>query len=196
MIAIWISLLGIVWRQHNLSVADVWWLGFPFQLHFSWITAAAALNVNVLFIDLGASAATQLTMAILTLSILFISLIWSLFGVSNSSYTLASVMAWATWWIFAELQSPKPLIVETFSPDIIQGVAYASLSISITAIVVTAVVVVAAAMKALVRYNEEVTLAGSTIVLSTDGDTGAHQSSPLTTTSNGRCCVIVGPGGT
>lgn len=175
MIAIWTSLLGLVWHQQALSAADVWWLGFPFKLHFGWITAAAALNVNVLVIALGASAANQLTIAILSLSLLLITLIWSLFGVANTSYTVASVMAWASWWIFAELQSPKPLIAQTFSPDIIEGVAYASLSISIIALALTASVVVLVTMKLLVNQDNGANLAGSTVVLTTDGDGGEPQ---------------------
>jgi hypothetical protein len=180
MIGIWISLLGVVSHKQTLSVADVWWLGFPFQLHFAWITAAAALNINVLAIDLGASAAIQLAIAILTLSVLFMSLIWSLFGVSTPTYTVAAVMAWATWWISSELQSPKPLILQTFSSDIIQGVEYASLMISITALVMTAGVVVVAAIQGLVTYDAEITsLAGRTIVMSAN-DVGEDADTPHT----------------
>ena len=191
MIGIWVSLLGVVWRQKTISVTDVWWLGFPFQLHFAWITAAAALNVNVLAIDAGASSAIQLAIAILTLSVLFISLIWSLFGVSTPSYTVAAVMAWATWWISLELQSPKPLILQTFSTDIIQGVEYASLMISITAVVMTAGVVVVAAIQGLVKYDAEITsLAGRTIVVSANDpgeDTDTAHTSHSTAASETTC---------
>lgn len=179
MFGIWFSLLRIVVRrqqaqqqpQMNLRlVEDGWWLDFPFEIHFAWITAALALNVNVLVLALGSSAATQLSFAILTLSILFTVFLWSLYGLPKTNYTIALVMVWATWWISVELQSPKPLILKTFSSDIIKGVGHASLAISVIALMMTAGVIAVNIMKVVVHYDEEVVVAASVVPTTTDSN--------------------------
>lgn len=135
MVGIWLSLLTLVYNQYNIksdgSMFEFWFLRFPFCLHCGWITAATALNLNVLFVARGASAALQLAVAIVSLAALHAFSVWVLFYLSKPNYTLAAVLAWASWWIHVELQSPQSLIVSTFSTDAISGVGYAASGISV-----------------------------------------------------------------
>ena len=169
MIAIWWSLLMILYSQYQLSsksslsdtarLFDFWLFSFPFDIHCGWITAATALNMNVLVIDQGGSAAAQLAVAIVTLATLHAVSVVVLFLLKQPNYTVAGVVAWATWWIFVELiDSPKPLIFGTFSSDTIRGVAYAAVGIATIVLTQIAIRVFAAAMQFLRdRDNDEAT---------------------------------------
>merc|ERR1719367_2692674 len=64
-ILIWLSLVGIVYKQYYVkdadkNLAEYWLLKFPFAIHCGWITAASVLNVNVLAVKLEESPSCQL----------------------------------------------------------------------------------------------------------------------------------------
>lgn len=142
MLLILISLMGLLISQYNVpldattsscsmkGIGEFWLLRFPFSVHAGWITAASALNVGVVAVDVQASAATQLSVGIICLAVLHALSVWHLFGYKRPNYTIPCVLIWANGWIYAELQNPKQLVIDTFDPSIINGVAYAAFSVS------------------------------------------------------------------
>jgi hypothetical protein len=70
--------LGTKFQLYVLLVA-------PFSLHLGWITAATALNVNMIAVKALASAETQLFMAVA--SLLFAALVGWTFGVTGVSWS-------------------------------------------------------------------------------------------------------------
>mmetsp|Transcript_2436 Transcript_2436/g.3249 ORF Transcript_2436/g.3249 Transcript_2436/m.3249 type:complete len:343 (-) Transcript_2436:184-1212(-) len=135
MLVILFSLYGLLYSQYYTksdgSLQEFWLLRFPFYIHAGWITAATALNVNVVAVWRSALAPTQLAMGIVSLAVLHAVSVWVLFNLKKSpNYTIACVLSWANGWIYSELQSPNDLVVGTFSEDIISGVANAAISVS------------------------------------------------------------------
>jgi len=144
MIAILGGLYGLLYSQYYTesdgSLWEFWLLRFPFCIHAGWITAATALNVSVVVVWKAALAATQLAFGIVSLAVLHAISVWVLFNLKKGpNYTMACVISWANGWIYSELQNPKELIVQTFSQDIISGVAYAAISVAF--IIVTQIVI-------------------------------------------------------
>jgi hypothetical protein len=147
MILLFISLMGLIVSQYFVKLdpetstcsmkglLEFWFLRFPFSIHGGWITAATALNVSVVAVDSKASTATQLSTGIICLAVLHALSVWHLFGYKRPNYTIPCVLIWANGWIYAELQEPKQLIVDTFDQSIIDGVAYAAFSVSMVIII-------------------------------------------------------------
>lgn len=142
MVLLWISLTCLLISQYYVKLDPItsscswqgllefWFLRFPFSIHSGWITAATALNVGVVVVDNEAGAATQLAVSILSLAVLHAISVWHLFGYKRPNYTIPCVLVWANGWIYAELQNPKELIVNTFDQSIIDAVAYAAFSVA------------------------------------------------------------------
>lgn len=156
MLMIWASLLGLLYSQYYVksegTLFEFWFLRFPFAIHCGWLTAASALNVNVLVVQQDASAAVQLAVGIVSLAILHAISVWVLFGIRRANYTIASVLAWANGWIYAELQSPKDSIVQRFSEDAVSGVSYAAVAV---AFIITAQITIRAVTELVRRLNTE-----------------------------------------
>lgn len=144
MLLILFALYGLLYSQYYTesdgTLLEFWLLRFPFAIHAGWITAASALNVSVVAVSQSAEAAIQLAIGIVSLAVLHAVSVWVLFNLKKGpNYTIACVLSWANGWIYAELQDPKGLIVETFSSDSINGVAYAAVSVAF--IILTQIVI-------------------------------------------------------
>lgn len=152
MLIIWMSLMALIISQYYVELdsetskccsmkglMEFWLLKFPFSIHGGWITAASALNVSVIAVDNESPAATQLAVGIICLAVLHALSVWHLFGYKRPNYTIPCVLIWANGWIYAELQQPKQLILDTFDQSVIDGVAYAAFSV---AMIITIQVVV------------------------------------------------------
>merc|ERR1712127_539222 len=118
MILLWVALMSLVYSQYVIQeyedstlgrVVDLVFFRLPFSIHAGWITAASALNVNVVVVDEKQSESTQLTFAIISLAVLHAISVWKTFA-------LPAVLAWANYFIFKELEDPLLLIKETFAP--------------------------------------------------------------------------------
>jgi hypothetical protein len=111
MIHIWAALFGLLYSQYNTpsegTLVEFWLLQFPFAIHCGWVTAALALNVNVLVVGNTAPAHIQLAVGIISLVMLYAISVWVLFAIRKANYTLAAVLSWASWWIHSELQPPR-----------------------------------------------------------------------------------------
>mmetsp|Transcript_687 Transcript_687/g.963 ORF Transcript_687/g.963 Transcript_687/m.963 type:complete len:313 (+) Transcript_687:93-1031(+) len=133
MLLIWVSLMAIVYRQYYTqsdgSFLEFWVLRFPFSVHAGWITAASALNVNVQVVSMDTPADVQLAVAIVSLAVLHAISVWVVFYIPRPNWTIACVLSWAFGWIYNELGEPLELITNTFSPDTINGVRYAAISV-------------------------------------------------------------------
>mmetsp|Transcript_53204 Transcript_53204/g.53611 ORF Transcript_53204/g.53611 Transcript_53204/m.53611 type:complete len:202 (-) Transcript_53204:617-1222(-) len=134
MFKIWGSLVALLYSQYyaesDQTLFEFWFLRFPFAIHAGWVTAASALNFNVVIVNSGASAGAQLGAGIVCLAVLHAVSVWVLFFVDRPNYTLACVLAWANCFIYVELQNPKDLILSTFSQDSISGVALAARAVA------------------------------------------------------------------
>merc|ERR1719330_1452956 len=142
MVLLWISLMCLLISQYYVKLdpttsscswqglVEFWFLRFPFSVHGGWITAATALNISVVAVDSGSAAATQLAVGIVSLAVLHAISVWHLFGYKRPNYTIPIVLMWANGWIYGELQDPQELVLLTFDPSVISGVAYAAFSVS------------------------------------------------------------------
>jgi len=139
MVFIWAALLRLLFSQYytpsDNTNAEFWLFRFPFAVHAGWITAATAVNTNVVVVWAEAAAGTQLAVAIVSLAVLHAISVWILFVVRKPNYTIAVVLAWANFWIRGELQSPTEKIQAIFTDDIVNAVAYASLTVSLIIII-------------------------------------------------------------
>jgi benzodiazapine receptor len=133
-VLIWGSLVALLYSQYFVesegTLLEFWLLRFPFAIHCGWLTAATALNANVLFVEQDSPADIQLAVAIISLAVLHAISVWVLFGIRKANYTIAGVLSWANGWIYAELQSPRDSIVALFSTDAISGVSYAAVAVA------------------------------------------------------------------
>ena len=133
MLLIWVSLVGLLYSQYYVesdnTLKEFWLLRFPFAIHGGWITAASALNINVQVVSMDRPADIQLAVAIVSLAVLHAISVWVIFNIPRPNWTIAGVLSWAFGWIYYELQDPNNLITETFSADIINGVAFASVAV-------------------------------------------------------------------
>jgi hypothetical protein len=143
MLCIWVSLMGLLYSQYYVEQSDIqngsllswlaefWCLRFPFCIHGGWITAALALNINVVVVNSGASGDVQLAVGIVSLAVLHAVSVWVLFNLGKQpNYTIACVLSWANGWIYSELQNPKDLILTTFTQQTINGVALAARAVA------------------------------------------------------------------
>lgn len=134
MLSIWGSLAALLYTQYytesNGSLVEFWLLRFPFAVHCGWLTAASALNVNVVVVDNIPDADVQLAFGIISLAVLHAISVWVVFGIPKPNYTIAGVLAWANYFISVELGEPRDQIVARFSPDTISGVRYAAVAVS------------------------------------------------------------------
>jgi len=135
MVLIWLSLMGLLYSQYYVksenTYEEFWLLRFPFALHGGWITAAMAVNVNVVAVYASAPAASQLALAIISLAVLHAISVWVVFAIQKPNYTIACVLAWANNWIHSELQAPSEKISGTFNELVITGVGYAAMSVTL-----------------------------------------------------------------
>jgi len=106
-----------------------WLLQFPFELHLGWIMAAFALNINVVLVANKASSAVQVVAAAISLAVVTIASLSCLLRGKTPKYTIPSVAIWTTFWIYIALHNPKPLIVDTFSSNEINGFCYAAIGV-------------------------------------------------------------------
>lgn len=148
MLSIWSSLVALLYSQYYTpsenTLWEFWLLRFPFAIHCGWITAASALNVNVVVVNDASepAAVIQLAVGIISLAVLHAIAVWVCFGFKRPNYTIACVLAWANYFIYKELQEPRSQIAERFHADTISGVSYAAFSVCF--IILTQVVVRAA----------------------------------------------------
>lgn len=135
MIAIWSFLMLLLYSQYNTqsdsTLSEFWLMRFPFAIHAGWITAASAVNTNVVSVWNEDSAAVQLTVAIVSLAVLHAVSVWVIFVIDRPNYTVACVISWANFWIYGELSKPMEIITETFGNITVNGVKNASLSVCI-----------------------------------------------------------------
>lgn len=135
MLLILASLYAILYSQYYAksdgALSEFWALRFPFAVHAGWITAASALNVNVLVVSMDQPAYVQLAVAIVSLAVLHAVSVWVLFFISRPNWTIACVLTWAFGWIYDELNKNSDRIAGTFSADTILGVKYAAIAVAI-----------------------------------------------------------------
>jgi benzodiazapine receptor len=139
MLLIWVALIAILYSQYYTKsdgkLLEFWIFRFPFAVHAGWITAASALNVNVLVVDMEVSASMQLAVAIVSLAVLHAVSVWVLFNIPRPNWTMACVLSWAFGWIYVELTEPIEKITTTFDEDTIGGVKYAAIAVSFIIVV-------------------------------------------------------------
>ncbi|KAL7461496.1 hypothetical protein ACHAXS_001916 [Conticribra weissflogii] len=79
----------------NVERSHYWLLQFPFEIHLGWISAAFALNLNIMLVNSGASSGAQCLMAGISLAFLALLALTCLFLVNRPNYTVPWVVVWA-----------------------------------------------------------------------------------------------------
>merc|ERR1712232_11604 len=143
------------------SAAEFWILEFPFAVHAGWITVATVMNANVLATYESAPATTLVTVAIVSIAILYAASVCLLLLSSSSSRrgrpvlgdgvsrAVGFVFSWGTYWIYDELKRhPKDSIVSTFDEQVVAGISNASLVVSVVVSIQVLVGVVYRAVEA------------------------------------------------
>jgi hypothetical protein len=88
---------------------------FPFTIHCGWITAATALNFNVVFVSGGLEYGHQYYGAVCTLILLVVvAATWLLRD--TPEYVIPLVLSWACLGIYSELADPVEAISDNFDP--------------------------------------------------------------------------------
>lgn len=82
-------------RNKTVVRSDYWLLQFPFDIHLGWICAAFVLNLNIVAVDLGSSAKSQVVCAAISLAALGMVALACL-GLKRPHFTLPWVAVWAT----------------------------------------------------------------------------------------------------
>merc|ERR1712224_133878 len=116
MIAILVSLLGILFRTNAVScesVLEFWLLRAPFSLHTGWIIAASVLSVNVVADAAKASPAVLLALAVVSLAVVVALASLFTFAVPRPDGIIPLVAAWALFAISRELQDATLLLDPT-----------------------------------------------------------------------------------
>jgi len=138
MILLWVALMSLVYSQYVIQeyedstlgrVVDLVFFRLPFSIHAGWITAASALNVNVVVVDEKQSESTQLTFAIISLAVLHAISVWKTFALKRPNFAIPAVLAWANYFIFKELEDPLLLIKETFAPVSVDAIKNSALAV-------------------------------------------------------------------
>lgn len=110
---------------------DFWSFQFPFYVHCGWIMAASLININVVLVAAGRSAAGQTSLAWMSLTCL--AGIAYYFLVKKDSPVIPLVLAWACVGIFVELlpSQIEDSIAETFSTSTIIQIQIVSLGLAL-----------------------------------------------------------------
>jgi len=156
MLLIWGSLAVILYKQYRTESDGTFWefwlLRFPFAVHCGWITAASALNVNVLVVDSSASTGVELAVGIVCLAVLHAVSVFILTVPRRPNYTIPCVLSWANGWIYYELKNASDPIKERFSEESILGVRYAAVTV---AFIILAQVLIRAAVAIAQSFKNE-----------------------------------------
>lgn len=98
MLSILFCLFKIVDSQYKLgggtSTRDYWFLKAPFDIHCGWIIAASLVNINVVLVKWGSSAAVQFSAAIVSILLLLLANVYYL-HLSRPVFAIPLVLAWA-----------------------------------------------------------------------------------------------------
>merc|ERR1712070_402869 len=100
-------------------------------VHCGWLTAATALNTNVVIVNEAASASVQLTSGIISLAVLHAVAVVSLWIPNYPNYVIPSVLVWANFWIGKELQEPMEAISVLFGEVIVNAIKNAAFGVSV-----------------------------------------------------------------
>jgi len=102
----------------------------PFTLHAGWITAATAVNANVVIVDFEFETKWQFLAAVISLVLLLLVALFTTFR-SGSDLIIPLVIAWALFGVYIELDDPAEVILTNFSESQIQQTLYGSLGAAI-----------------------------------------------------------------
>jgi len=107
-------------KLSSSSILDFWLLKFPFSIHCGWISAATIVNLNVVLVKYGVNAGDQYGIALLC-SAAIAGFAMIALTRPQTEFVIPSVLAWASFGIFWELQNPKDIIKDTFTQPMING---------------------------------------------------------------------------
>jgi len=150
MVSILVSLVGLLWTGDSKpgTIAEYWLIRAPFALQCGWIVAASALNLNVFADACLASQGTLLTLAIVSLGIVFAIAILATFAIPLPNPVICFVAFWALMGIYSELGEARFLRDETrfnysaWPQVVLDGVRGASLLLALASLALMVVAVV------------------------------------------------------
>lgn len=147
-----VSLMGLLWNADAVgkySCLEYLGLRLCFGVHCGWICCAFAVGANTWAVSAGATQSELLGLAIASLaSVLIVATLWSA-AVPHPEPCIALVAAWATYWIYSDLNAGAELLLDNtrenfleWDANTIGGVRNAAGYSSLIALVLTAVAVV------------------------------------------------------
>merc|ERR1712232_130756 len=162
--SIWILLLCAITSQYycdlERTLVEFWMLRFPFMVHCGWLTAATALNTNVVIVNEAASASVQLTSGIISIAALHAVAVICLWVPNYPNYVIPSVLVWANFWIGKELQAPMGQITVLFGDVIVSAIKNTAFGVSV--IIFIQIFARAAFGFYKSRFNEDTSVSGET----------------------------------
>lgn len=113
---------------------------FPFTIHAGWVTAATAVNINVLLVAENSPSSVQFGAALVSLGILFVLALWIVRNkiriISGGDRTMALAIAWALLGVFFELNtSTDEVILQRFTLSQIEVARFGALIATILIVV-------------------------------------------------------------
>lgn len=135
MVALWVFLLRIVLKLAKAgspSVGEYLLWKLPFTIHCGWITAATAVNLNVLLVSLGLSSGLQFYIALASVAAILV--VGLGFVGMRIDLVVPVVLAWALVGVYVELLSPTESISGSFSNSEIKQVRYLGAGVAISLI--------------------------------------------------------------
>lgn len=134
MLSILLSLVIILWLQNRVEsdesgfsrVVTYWLLRFPFEIHCGWIISASCLNIGVVAVDEGRTAAVQRYVAIGCLIFIVICSSVATLLPKRPNFAIPGVACWTTAAIAVELNDPSDKIVAFFGDDTVNRFRIAS----------------------------------------------------------------------
>lgn len=95
------------------TLAEFWFLLFPFSIHFGWTLCVTLVSVNIVVVWAKATAVTQITVAICTLALFFACAVWALYVPTRPSYTIPAAIIWETLGVYFQLDDSEAFDITT-----------------------------------------------------------------------------------
>eukprot|EP00546_Thalassionema_frauenfeldii_P008246 CAMPEP_0178914970 /NCGR_PEP_ID=MMETSP0786-20121207/11743_1 /TAXON_ID=186022 /ORGANISM="Thalassionema frauenfeldii, Strain CCMP 1798" /LENGTH=294 /DNA_ID=CAMNT_0020587981 /DNA_START=66 /DNA_END=950 /DNA_ORIENTATION=- len=136
------------------TIRNFWLFHFPFSIHCGWILAASFVNLNVVLVKYSVGSSIQYYAALVSLLVLFHGAILPLVLLSKPQYVIPSVLSWALYGIYSELQDPKELILNTFTQSNISSIKNKALYAMITILTTLVIRLIIELIKKLQSEND------------------------------------------
>jgi len=129
-IVFWLTLMGLITFQYyapsDRPVAEYWFLKFPFEFYFAWVTVMLLGEISITLQRQNSSPVVILSVGILSFAIWFGGVIFVLLALTKPFYVIPTIIGLSIASIGSELTNPEDDVKDKYSQDVISAVKYAS----------------------------------------------------------------------